>query len=143
VVVWFNQYAQPTVTEVARAILSFGSVGWLTTLSISIALFFVLRRERLNLFLFTLVMSNGGARNVFLKHLFHRERLVLENPLVTLSSYGFPSGDTMGATLFYGLLALLVWRNIGNRTGRVACLIAPASRSRSSSSPKFIWELII
>jgi undecaprenyl-diphosphatase len=57
-----------------------------------------------------------------LKHFFHRERPVLENPLVTLSSYGFPSGHTMGATLLYGLLALLAWKNVRNRAARLACV---------------------
>ena len=127
VAVWFHQHATPTVTHVARTISSFGSVSWLTTVSIAVALLFVLRRDWLNASLFTLVMAGGAALNVLLKHFFHRERPVLENPLVTLSSYGFPSGHTMGATLFYGFLALLAWRNVGNRAGRLACVIVACS----------------
>jgi undecaprenyl-diphosphatase len=53
-------------------------------------------------------MGGGSVLNILLKHYFQRQRPVLENPLVTLSSFGFPSGHTMGATLFYGLLALLI-----------------------------------
>ena len=59
--------------------------------------------------------------NILLKHLFHRQRPVLENPLVTLSSYGFPSGHTMGATLFYGAVAILVAHSV--RTWRLRVLI--------------------
>src|SRR5437899_8629155 len=33
---------------------------------------------------------------------------VLENPLVALTSYGFPSGHTMGVTVLFGLLALFL-----------------------------------
>ena len=90
VAVWFHQYASPIITQVARAISFFGSVGWLTAVSIGVALFLVLRRDWLNASLIALVMGGGGALNVVLKHFFHRERPVLENPLVTLSSYGFP-----------------------------------------------------
>jgi undecaprenyl-diphosphatase len=48
---------------------------------------------------------------------------VLENPLVTLSSYGFPSGHTMGATLLYGLLALFAWKTLKSRPARFVSLI--------------------
>jgi membrane-associated phospholipid phosphatase len=109
--------------QVARAISFFGSVGWLTAVSIGVALFLVLRRDWLNASLIALVMGGGGALNVVLKHFFHRERPVLENPLVTLSSYGFPSGHTMGATLLYGLLALLAWKNLRNRAARLTCVV--------------------
>ena len=123
VAVWFHQHASPAVTQVARTISFFGSVGWLTAVSIGVALFLVLRRDWLNASLIALVMGGGGALNVVLKHFFHRERPVLENPLVTLSSYGFPSGHTMGATLLYGLLALLAWKNLRNRAARLACVV--------------------
>jgi undecaprenyl-diphosphatase len=123
VAVWFHQHASPTITQVARAISFFGSVGWLTAVSIGVALFLLLRRDWLNASLVALVMGGGGALNVVLKHFFHRERPVLENPLVTLSSYGFPSGHTMGATLLYGLLALLAWKSVRNRAARLACVV--------------------
>ena len=122
VAVWFHQHASPTVTQVARTISFFGSVGWLTAVSIGLALFLVSRRDRLKASLVALVMLGGSTLNLVLKHFFHRERPVLENPLVTLSSYGFPSGHTMGATLLYGLLALLAWKNVRNRAARLACV---------------------
>ena len=123
VAVWFQQHTTPLFTQVARTISLFGSVGFLTTVSIGVSLFFILRRDWLNASLLALVMGGGGALNVFLKHFFHRERPVLENPLVTLSSYGFPSGHTMGATLLYGLLALLAWKNLRDRAARLASVI--------------------
>jgi len=43
VAVWFHQHASPTVTQVARTISFFGSVGWLTAVSIGLALFLVSR----------------------------------------------------------------------------------------------------
>ena len=132
VAVWFHQNATPAVTLVARTISFFGSVAWLMAVSVSVALFFVWRRDWLNASLVALVMGGGGALNVLLKHFFHRERPVLENPLVTLSSYGFPSGHTMGATLLYGLLALLACKNIRNRAARLACVLAA-----------FFWILLI
>jgi undecaprenyl-diphosphatase len=64
------------------------------------------------LFAIVLAVGGGSLLNILLKHFFHRQRPVLENPLVTLSSFGFPSGHTMGATLFYGVLALFVAQSV-------------------------------
>jgi membrane-associated phospholipid phosphatase len=124
VAVWFHQHATPPLTEVARAISFFGSVGWLSVAAPVVALVFVCRRDWHRLSLIALTMVGGSTLNLLLKHFFHRERPVLENPLVTLSSYGFPSGHTMGATLFYGLLALLAWNGTWSRSVRSASVSA-------------------
>jgi undecaprenyl-diphosphatase len=71
-------------------------------------------------------MGGGSVLNLLLKHFFHRQRPVLENPLVTLSSFGFPSGHTMGATLFYGLVGLFLVYSLGTWLGRVFVCFAAA-----------------
>jgi membrane-associated phospholipid phosphatase len=124
VAVWFHQHATSMLVDVARAISFFGSVGWLTAASIVVAVVFIRRRDYRSVLLLTVTMIGGSGLNVLLKHFFHRERPALENPLVTLSSFGFPSGHTMGATLFYGLLALVAWQNIRRRTARLGVLFA-------------------
>jgi membrane-associated phospholipid phosphatase len=123
VALWFHQHATPLIINVAKGITFFGSVAWITAISFCLAVFFIRRRDWLNFFLVALTILGGSMLNVFLKHLFHRQRPLLENPIVTLSSYGFPSGHTMGATLLYGLLALLAWRNLKSRNARVACTL--------------------
>jgi undecaprenyl-diphosphatase len=55
-----------------------------------------------------LVVPGGTLLNVAVKHLIHRDRPLFENPIATLDTFSFPSGHTMGATLFYGLLAYFV-----------------------------------
>lgn len=117
---WFNQHATPAITCAAKAITFLGSVACLTTVSSCLVVFLIWRRDRLNAVLVVMTMFGGSLLNILLKHHFHRQRPVLENPLVTLSSYGFPSGHTMGATLFYGLLALFAWRNLKSRRARLA-----------------------
>jgi undecaprenyl-diphosphatase len=66
--------------------------------------------------------------NVLLKSAFHRERPVLEQPLVVLHSYSFPSGHTMGATLLYGLAAVFAFYWVRSWPGRV-WIVAAASCS--------------
>ena len=105
---WFQQQATPALTRAARTISFFGSVIFLTCASALLALLFAMRGSLYRLLALTLSIGGGSLLNILLKHFFHRHRPVLENPLVTLSSFGFPSGHTMGVTIFYGFLALLV-----------------------------------
>jgi len=58
------------------------------------------------------LVSFGGtvALNIMLKALFTRPRLQLFPPLVVETSFSFPSGHTMVAVAFYGLISILLWR---------------------------------
>lgn len=69
----------------------------------------------------TLVVCIGGglALNVLMKHAFQRGRPVLEEPLLTLSTYSFPSGHAAGSTLAYGLLVVFFFRRSRSVAGRV------------------------
>lgn len=107
---WFQQHATARLTSAARTISFFGSVALLTGASFACAVVLAQMRAWDRVSEVAITMLGGGLLNIVLKHFFHRHRPILENPLVTLSSYGFPSGHTMGATLFYGLLALIVAR---------------------------------
>ncbi|HEX8076568.1 MAG TPA: phosphatase PAP2 family protein [Chthoniobacterales bacterium] len=109
---WFVAHATPVLTAIAVTVTFFGSVGFLTSASVVIAVVLAIRRSFYRLLALTLAVGGGALLNLALKHLFHRQRPVLENPLVTLASYGFPSGHTMGATIFYGVLALIVTYSI-------------------------------
>jgi membrane-associated phospholipid phosphatase len=116
---WFQAQATPLLNRIARTVTFFGSVGFLTAASAVLALIFGMRRSFYRLLALALAMGGGSLLNILLKHFFHRHRPVLENPLVTLSSFGFPSGHTMGSTIFYGLLALLVAHSLRSWPRRI------------------------
>lgn len=101
-----HQYVTPNLTRLVRAITFLGSVGFVSAASLCIAAILAVRRSFYNLLTFVLTMLGGSMLNIFLKHLFHRQRPILEHPLVTLSSYGFPSGHTMGTAMLCGALAI-------------------------------------
>ncbi len=65
-----------------------------------------LARGRRWRWLITLLLCSGGglALNVLMKLAFHRARPVFDDPLLTLTSYSFPSGHVAASTIFYGLI---------------------------------------
>jgi membrane-associated phospholipid phosphatase len=109
---WFHEHAIPALTQVARFVTFFGSAELVAAASSCVGIILILRRWWYQLLALTLAIGGGSLLNILLKHFFHRQRPVLENPLVTLSSFGFPSGHTMGSTLFYGLLAIFLAHSI-------------------------------
>jgi membrane-associated phospholipid phosphatase len=62
------------------------------------------------------------ALNPLLKLLFERARPQWNDPLLSLSSYSFPSGHTAGATALYGLLAAYAFSRTSSLTGRAAAV---------------------
>lgn len=117
---WFHAHARAQLTVVARAITFCGSVGFVAAVSLACAVYFAARRAWNRFIALLATVLGGSLLNILLKHFFHRHRPVLENPLVTLSSFGFPSGHTMGATLLYGLLALIALRFVKRAGTRIA-----------------------
>lgn len=128
----FHQIVSPGWTHAFRAITFLGSVGFVTAASVCVFAWLVWRRQHDRMLLFALTMLGGSVLNIVLKHLFHRQRPILENPMVTLASYGFPSGHTMGSTTLYGCLAIFAAGAICNSLGRVAVFAAAA-----------LWVLLI
>jgi undecaprenyl-diphosphatase len=116
---WFHEHVMPALTEIFRVVTFFGSVGFVAASSSCVAIFLIVRKRWYQVLLLTLAVGGGSLLNILLKHFFHRQRPVLENPLLTLTSYGFPSGHTMGSTLFYGTLAVFVARSLKNWGWRV------------------------
>jgi membrane protein DedA with SNARE-associated domain/membrane-associated phospholipid phosphatase len=105
---WMHRHATPPLTSVAQAITFLGSVPFLTCASVAVAAWLLWHRLWHRLLTWVLAVGGGSLLNLVLKTLFHRQRPAFENPIVTFASYSFPSGHTMGSTLFYGLLALFV-----------------------------------
>ena len=114
-----RQYVSPNLTRLVKAITFLGSVGFVTAATLGVTLMLAWQRSFYRLLMFLFAVLGGSALNIFLKHLFHRQRPVLEDPLVTLSSYGFPSGHTIGTTILCGCLAIFAASAARTRWGRI------------------------
>jgi undecaprenyl-diphosphatase len=105
-------------TSVMKFLTFIGSGKVVALLAVVLAVFlYVVLKHRSELILFVWIIGGSALLNVVLKLLFHRERPTLHR-LIEETGFSFPSGHSMAAFAFYGILTYLLWRHIASRWGR-------------------------
>lgn len=102
---WLAAHRVAALTAVMMIVTQANS---LTAIVLWSALFAaVLARLREWYWMLTLALAVGGgiALNAGLKLVFARTRPKVDDPLLVLDTYSFPSGHTAASTVFYGVLA--------------------------------------
>ena len=115
---WFHAHATPALTAFFLFFTNLhGTVGALA-LTLLFTLFLVKKRDWDWVLRIALSVPLGMLLNVLLKNIFQRTRPSFEHPLLTLTSYSFPSGHAAAATLLYGVAAAYLvgtckgWRQV-------------------------------
>jgi undecaprenyl-diphosphatase len=105
---WLHVHAIPAITEAMIATSFLGAPSTLTVVSTLVCTVLVAKRMYgRSVDVATLVLG-GNLLNYCLKFLMHRGRPAFDDPLLTLSSYSFPSGHAMASTVFYGFVLACV-----------------------------------
>jgi membrane-associated phospholipid phosphatase len=123
---WLHRHAVAPLTHamlVWTDLHSTIAVGAYTTV---IAIALAIERRWRALVLVVVAIGGGMALNVLMKLAFHRARPMFDHPLLTLSSYSFPSGHVAGSTIFYGLGVLWVFSCTRRLRWRVLAVVAAA-----------------
>jgi undecaprenyl-diphosphatase len=102
---WFHDHASATMTLLMLFISKLQGVPGTIAMALLLAWWFHRQRERYWLLALAVTVPGGMLLNTVLKVGFHRARPHFDQPLLELSTYSFPSGHTVHATLVYGLLA--------------------------------------
>lgn len=123
---WFRRHAMggSGFTELMLFITHWNGILGSSIMGALLALWFWYRRAHYWLVVTLVAVPGGMLLNVALKHVFRRARPSLDDPLLTLSTYSFPSGHTAAATVFYGLLACYLVRRVQDWRARAAVLAA-------------------
>ncbi|MDX6576843.1 MAG: hypothetical protein QOE96_2796 [Blastocatellia bacterium] len=106
---WLHNHSVAWLTRILFLITSLHSTLGVTLMTLGVSAYLWIKRLRVWVLMLTVAVFGGMALNVLLKHVFVRPRPLFENPLLTLTTYSFPSGHTLMATVFYGTLCALVW----------------------------------
>lgn len=114
--------SNPMLSQFIKFITFFASRQFLTPAAlILVAYFLFIRKHRWYSLKVPVVALGSITLNVVLKFFFDRPRPI--TPLVEASGLSFPSGHSMVAASFYGLLIYLVWHNVQDKLVRNTVII--------------------
>lgn len=117
--VWLDEAAfgfaanisSPFMDGLIKFVTFFASRQFLTPAALALVAYYLfIRKHRWNSVRVPVVALGSISLNIILKYFFDRERPI--SPLVEASGLSFPSGHSMVAASFYGLLIYLVWHNV-------------------------------
>lgn len=98
---------------IAQAITITGSTLVLTLAVVAVSVFLVLRRTLPEALLVSLGSLLGLGLMVGLKNLFGRSRPPVQDRLIDIDTYSFPSGHAMMSMIVFGLFAVTAYRLSG------------------------------
>ena len=136
VVQWFHARTYPAMTGWMRWVSDLHGVMAISLYVVLLAIYLLWKRERIWLAFLVCAVPGGMVLNEAMKHLFQRTRPSPDHALLTLPSYSFPSGHVAGATLFYGVLAVMFiagvkdWRRRALVAGVALTMVALVALSR-------------
>jgi membrane-associated phospholipid phosphatase len=121
---WLQGHAAPALTLLMLVITHLHGVTGITVLGLLLCAWFW--REKAHYWLLTAILAIPGGMllNVLLKHVFMRPRPASDEALLALATYSFPSGHTVAATLFYGVLGVYLVRAVRSLWLRSAIIAA-------------------
>lgn len=105
---WLAAHRIPAVTTVLLAITHLHATLPVALASALLALWLARQRSWRWFATVVMVIPGGMLLNVAVKLLFRRARPVVDEPLLSLTTFSFPSGHVAGATLFYGMVCAIV-----------------------------------
>ncbi len=120
---WFHARATPAAVQAMELLTFFGSSAWVIAAASMLAIYLIRRRDWDRLVLLLLVTPGGALLNLLIKSAFQRQRPAFADPIQILDGYSFPSGHTMAATLFYGLLAVFALHHFRLARARLVALL--------------------
>jgi membrane-associated phospholipid phosphatase len=121
---WLHRHATPALTRAMLIVTNLHSTIAIGCYTAVAALVLAFKRQWRRLSLVVVAVGGGLALNVLMKLAFHRARPVFDDPLLTLSTYSFPSGHVAASTIFYGLLVAWVFRRTRSAALRALAIAA-------------------
>ena len=123
---WLHTRGFEPLTRFMLLVTSLHSGLSVTVMTLAVAAYLWFRRLRIWTVTLMLAVFGGMALNFLLKNLFLRPRPHFNDRILTLTSYSFPSGHTMMATVFYGTLCALALSQVRRWQWRLLAILGAA-----------------
>lgn len=127
VLAWFQAHRHPAATQLMLFLSLVHSNPGLLALAGALGAWIAATRERAWLWALAGAVPGAMLLNVGLKHLFARARPLVDDPLVVLHTYSFPSGHATGSSAFYAFLAWWLWSRMPQASGPARALVLTAA----------------
>lgn len=114
---WLHDHGSSDLTSLLRAVTTLGSAWVLVPLALGSVAYLLARGSRRSAGLVALAIVGAEILTLGLKAGFERQRPFLADPLVSESSFSFPSGHATVSLALYGALAYLTSRRMGTVAG--------------------------
>jgi membrane-associated phospholipid phosphatase len=121
---WFHDHATALVTQCMLVVSNLHGVVAISVYTALLALTLLWKRDWSWLLCLGVAVPGGMLLNELMKYAFHRDRPNLDHPLVSLSSYSFPSGHVAATALLYGVLAAMLISKVNDWRWRVLITFA-------------------
>jgi membrane-associated phospholipid phosphatase len=145
---WFHSHANKLLTRAVLVVTHLHGIAGLTILSLFMAVFMFRKKEWSWLLTLAVAIPGGTLLNVGFKHIFERARPHFDEPLLSLTTYSFPSGHAAGATVFYGVLAayliskVRLWRWRALIAASAVALVALVALSRLYLGVHYLSDVV-
>jgi membrane-associated phospholipid phosphatase len=121
---WLHSHGSPLLTKAMLVATSFGSTVTVTCIAVALGLYLIWRRQFYWLAVVAASVGGGALLNRLLKYAFQRPRPHFDDPILRLTSYSFPSGHTMAATVLYGVIAAYLFARTRDWRWRVLIILS-------------------
>jgi undecaprenyl-diphosphatase len=145
---WLFTHRSSRLTTAFLIVTSFGSTIAVSIIAITVGLYLLWRRQPYWLAAVWSSVFGGMLLNKYLKLVFYRPRPYFEDPILVLTTYSFPSGHTMAATVLYGILAVLLVTTLKRPSMKVlvvvsaSCLIGLVGFSRMYLGAHYLSDVL-
>ena len=108
VLLWIHQSSNPFLDSIMLTITGLGNPPMVVAFIVGTTFWLWRKRKSLQLKIFALICLGGIVFNMGLKLVFTKTRPHLWNQLIVETTFSFPSGHALGASIMYGFLAYLL-----------------------------------
>lgn len=122
---WLHAHANASLTRLMLIVTKIHSPGGILFMASVVGLYLARRKAWYWLLSLSVAVAGGAMLNIAMKYTFQRARPLFADPLLTLTTYSFPSGHTAGSTVFYGALSCYLYSRVSAAVPR-ACIVATA-----------------
>ncbi len=121
---WLHHHGNPKLTAVMFVATFLGSTVAVIIISVVCGLYLIWEKHYYWAATFSICVIGGSLLNRLLKYLFRRPRPHFDDPILTLTSFSFPSGHTMMATVLFGAIAAYLFTRTRQTSQRVLIITA-------------------